>query len=1099
MGHRFRACAAAWLIVGLFHQAAWSAPVASATDPSCVPEGIPPPLHLPWQNAAEVCAAGWGVEPKFGLPWADGKPTPAGKAWNQSDDDAFAAKVQAFLRNFSYRETTANGKPGLNWMHDPRWRLTGAWQGCPGSGGTSTEVHPAVRIYYSPEVMQWLCTYRLSNPQGTAPEPADLPAGAMIVKEMQAINGAGQIAYQTEGADRLLWVKASDHFDEISANKMMWTIMSKGSGVSQDDWFWGYFDGSGEYNPPIAGASAFAAELGADGKPVEQPPPDPHFYPTFWDFSGGVVYPNYGFGNYCIYCHGSAEDESTFSSLSNLIGKEVRYPYLRAGSLESLHDDHTRGAGKENNAVGETRQTLTRRIAEPGCDGTRPAGFRGSFAVPCDENVPRFEQTYPQFAGMSYDAAWALRLPAQTWDHHLATGGESPDQFMTSDQCMPCHDVGGSGQRQPNMTVKAMGRDGKPAESLVNLAEFGEWSASPMGLGGRDPIFYAMLESEVNRAAKEPKLKDFAECIQNTCLHCHGNQGQRQFALDHPETQNGKCDQLASLTDPTKTGHWSAEDAKKAGYHGHPFLLKTMAAWRDSDSALAKYGGLGRDGIACMTCHHVSSAGLGQSGETFTGNFRVGPANEAYGPFDKNIVTEPMQQSLGVNPMLGEQISSSGLCGSCHAIYLPAFDNEGNYLQSSFEQTTYLEWLNSAFNENNDSVSPSEWQSCQQCHMGDAYRNPDGHMTSLASQKIANVEDNTFPEAENLLPALEQGLDRRDYKRHTLYGLNVFMAEYFRQFPFLLGVRQQDEMAGSPATAGAAGIIPPLITAREEVLKIARHDTAQIGVEIVDSGADGGTLTADVTVTNLAGHKLPSGIGFRRAFIEFQVLDADGNAIWASGRSNEVGLLLNGTSDSETLKTDLLEPGGLPGCTENYQPHYQTITEPCQVQIYEELSQDSAGHFTTSFVHRVKELKDNRLLPKGYKVLAVGEPQPAYCAPWCSSADPVGLASKDPDYQGGKDKGVAGSDRVRYQVKLSADQRKAAATVSATLYSQATAPYFLNQRFSQAKAAGAGNDDNARRLYYLTSHLNTDAKADDGKPYISRYRLRIVSASAALN
>ena len=96
------------------------------------------------------------------------------------------------------------------------------------------------------------------------------------------------------------------------------------------------------------------------------------------------------------------------------------------------------------------------------------------------------------------------------------------------------------------------------------------------------------------------------------------------------------------------------------------------------------------------------------------------------------------------------------------------------------------------------------------------------------------------------------------------------------------------------------------------------------------------------------------------------MLDADGKPIWASGRSNDVGVLLNGTSDNETLKTDFLEPGGLPGCTQNYQPHYQTITEPCQVQIYEELSQDSDGVFTTSFVHRVKEIKDNRLLPRGF-------------------------------------------------------------------------------------------------------------------------------------
>ena len=38
------------------------------------------------------------------------------------------------------------------------------------------------------------------------------------------------------------------------------------------------------------------------------------------------------------------------------------------------------------------------------------------------------------------------------------------------------------------------------------LSPVAEWGASPMGLAGRDPIFYAQLESEVNRAAGEEGL-----------------------------------------------------------------------------------------------------------------------------------------------------------------------------------------------------------------------------------------------------------------------------------------------------------------------------------------------------------------------------------------------------------------------------------------------------------------------------------------------------------------------------------------------------------------------------------------------------------------
>lgn len=1102
------------LTAALFTAVALSTPPTMAAEPgACVPEGTPPALDLLWQNAEQLCATGWGRTPSgpdFGQPWPGGKPSPAGAAWNQSDDEAFAAVVQAFLRDYSYRETRADGTPGLNWLHDPRWRLTGDWKGCPGSANASTnEVHPAVRIHYSPEVMHWLCENRLNNPDGPAPSPGTMPAGALIVKEMQPIKGPGQIAWQADGATKLLWVKASDEFDKVPAQNMTWTIMAKGAGISQDDWFWGYFDGgfgdpAAEYNPPINGASAFAASIDASGRPVDQPPPDPHYYPSFWNFSGGVVYPNYGFGNYCIYCHGSAASESTFSSLSNLLGKEIRYDYQSEPDPQlmalRMPASHLRGAAAQQDRTlaeqaprAPADEPAPATVAE--CATTRPPDYAGGFATPCDRNLADFSATYPQFAGMGYDDAWAVRLPAQTWDHHLATVGADgmPDEFMTSDQCMVCHDVGGSGQRQPNMTVRAMDANGGTTDSLVDLAEFGEWSASPMGLGGRDPIFYAMLESEINRAATEPNLKDYADCIQNTCLHCHGNQGQRQFALDHPQSTDNKCDRIAAYTDPTKTGNWTPEDARQAGYNGLPFLLSTMAAWRDQDPQLAEYGGLGRDGIACMTCHRISDRDLGQTGATFSGNFRVGPANQIYGPFDDNIVVQPMQHAVGATPMLGEQVRSSELCGSCHAIYLPVFDNEGNYHHSSFEQTTYLEWLNSAFNNENKTVPPSDWKSCQDCHMPDSFRNPDGHISSLANTRIANVQDNTFPEAENLLPALADGLEKRDYKRHTLYGLNVFMAEYFRQFPYILGVRQQNEMAGSPATPGATGIIPPLLTAREEVLKIARFETAAVQVAIVDDGSDSGTLVADVTVTNLGGHKLPSGVGFRRAFIEFQVLDAAGNPLWASGRGNTVGLLLDGTSDSETLKTEFLQPGN-PPCSADYQPHYQLITDPCQVQIYEELSRDSAGVFTTSFIHRYTPVKDNRLLPRGYRVLAESDPQPAYCQPWCRAANPDGRAVDDPDYRGTPEKGVSGTDTVRYQVSLGSGK---AASVSATLYSQATAPYFLNQRFGQAKAAG--NDANARRLWYMTAHLNTGAKANDGQPYIEGYRLKLASDSARVD
>jgi len=1044
-----------------------------------------PPVKLPWANAKALCAA------NFGEPWRDGVP-PAGAGWPQKAN-AYGDKVQGFLRGFDYRKPVSQG--GLGWLHDARWRLTGDWAGCPTATNAddkwTNEVHPAVRIYYSPEVMQWLCTNRFPGKEVKSPPP--MPDGAMIIKEM---HGSNNLAYRPHTASKgslgKLWVDANYDDTDLS-----WTIMVKGQ-ASFDGWYWGFFASAPAtpsgcdaapptYNPPVSTRSAlttafdpttgYPLEVDHCGKPLpssqQHPPPEGPWFPTFWNFSvPDVAFPNAEFGNYCIYCHGSATSQSTFSSLSNILGQEIEYNYLSQippapapSPSTGLKEHEARLASLRPTAANETINT------------------RQPFPEFNPLNVKDFEKVYPQFAGLSYDDVWPYRLPAQTWDHNLS-GPNGPDQFLTSDQCLSCHGAGGSGQRLPNMVVV---RDDL---KQINLSEHAEWSASPMGLGGRDPIFYAMLESELNRAERETDLEKFLPCIQNTCLHCHGNMGQRQHAIDTPTTNDDICASFEPLTDPTSGGSWTAEERKAAGYGGKPFLREYMGSWHGgSDPKNAKYGGLGRDGISCATCHHITNQDLGKSGKTFTGNFRVGPADELYGPFDKNVITEPMQHSLGITPKKGNALTKSSLCGSCHAIYLPVFNNKGSYVRSSFEQTTYLEWLNSVFNEENSTVPASEWRSCQDCHMRDKFvyvdRKGDNRNVNLDKTRIANIQDNTFPPSEFTQTNLD--LEFRNYKRHTLYGLNAFLNAYFQQFPLLLGIRQQDYMNANP--------IAPLLTGQEEVLLIARQATAQLSISNI--AKTNSTISADVTVENMGGHKLPSGVGFRRAFIEFQILDRHNNLLWVSGRTSNVGIIQNGLSNND-LPSELLQPAA-PGtaCELNYQPHYEVITEPCQVQVYEELSKDSDGKFTTSFIHRYTDVKDNRLLPKGYRVLREKDKQPDYCKPWCTKANPTGYAVNDPDYQGSGIKGVTGKDTVTYKISLSPEQLSSAVRIRATLYSQSTAPYFLNQRFNDGKAGPRRVD--SQRLYFLHGHLNTDARAEDGSAYLDDYKLLIRSASAMVN
>src|SRR5208282_314201 len=96
---------------------------------------------------------------------------------------------------------------------------------------------------------------------------------------------------------------------------------------------------------------------------------------------------------------------------------------------------------------------------------------------------------------------------------------------------------------------------------------------------------------------------------------------------------------------------------------------------------------------------------------------------------------------------------------------------------------------------------------------------------------------------------------------------------------------------------------------------------------------------------NLAGHNFPSGVSFRRAFINFQVLDGAGNVLWASGNTNSDGVIVDNSGNP--LVTEFFSP-----TQQSFQPHFWTgnpITTDSQVQVYEELATDPQGLLTTSF------------------------------------------------------------------------------------------------------------------------------------------------------
>jgi cytochrome c553 len=870
------------------------------------------------------------------------------------DETKFEKALYAFLEAGCY------DKP-LNWARDKDLRNTGPVISVPLGNANNFGTHPAIRIFYSPQAIEWM-----KKPKATRGE---VPDGTIIVKEQH-----GPPASQNNGVSS-------------------WTTMVRDGKGAWDGWYWSY------HGNPCSGNKVTLPC-------PPQPPPQP---PTPAQIKGDISFPDSGFGNYCVNCHASADNTSvTYIDERNIVGTPMTYLEITPSLLDPTATPAPPEASVDLHALhanaGDAKPAVVPPPLDPGILQQLAPG--------------RTVGDYPSF-------------PGETWDHVVSRGRpHGPEQFLTSDQCIGCHDATQNSSAPPNMIYPPSSGDQfaaqflpayAPTSKLYNLSPYGEWRASMMGLSGRDPVFYAQLASE----RTVHNQKNLPVEIQNLCFRCHGVMGQRQLHIDQGDTK--------------------------------PFLADYVQQY--GKMPLAKYGALARDGVSCTVCHHIAAEGLGKP-ETFTGEFKVGPANEINGPYPDPI-TLPMDQALGMKPVEAKQIKSSALCGSCHAILLPIFNAKGEKVGEEFEQATYLEWLNSDF-QNEIKPYGGEIKTCQDCHMPVHFKAPGFEREDLA-YRISNIEDNTFPFVDNRAPDkdITQPV-RTPYARHMLSSMNIFVLKMFQQFSTSLGIRLTDPMA----TFGLTGNNDPRVTgldlAQQAGLKLAREETAR--VEILSATTTAKTVDVKVRVTNLAGHAFPSGVSFRRAFLDFALLDASGKTLWESGATNQYGVITDGPG-GPTLPTEFLERDA--DGKQQYQPHYQTITKQSQVQIYEELAKNPEGEFTTSFVALFDKVKINRLQPRGYSTKG----------PFAKETNPDARTAKDPDYNNG-----SGADTIVYSIPL-ADIKGTAVTASATVFYQTIPPYYLRQRFTDSTMP------DTYRLMDFVSKLNVENSAiDDWKLLVAGAR-----------
>lgn len=902
----------------------------------------------------------------------------------------------------------------LGWAEDKGLRDTG-----PFLNNTAYGVHPTVKIYYSPQVIDWL-------KRGST---GAIPDGAMIVKEQY-----------TPPAARYKLAPPPPVSD--------WTIMIKDAKGSSDGWYW---------------AEIWAGQCADNNRPP-------------------FAVPNAGFGLYCLRCHATAEKEMTFSSLKNVKGypdEPLSYVVDNSWFFVPAAPPAPRPTPCPKTG-GHTGDAPSVRHDPSPLDELLPPepARRTPPAAPASTPNPQFVAFYNSIPPVTAPR----QLPGETYDHIFARPPAArlkPREFLTSDSCMGCH----SGSTYGNVMLYKGLTQPDGTTPTMNVSPYGEWRWSPMGLAGRDPVFYAQLDSEIAYLKTLPDAEKQIKIVTNLCFKCHGVMGKRQIDADHGGRDKGNFER--------------------------EFVYIT-----DQKSKNFDYGALARDGVSCMACHRIvaDKAPKGVPPLTHflekaaTGDFAVGKPDELYGPFkDDEIVTDPMHNALGIKPKHDPYIKSARLCGSCHTIHLPIIDAPGPDKRGGLEQLTYLEWLNSGY-QNEFNGGPLA-QTCQDCHMRSSYRNAQGTLdVPLIQQPIAITETDQYPAAEGRLPAdkIQVRLRTSGFARHQLQGLNIPLLEMFRQYMSgytanganllanpVLGVRQNDYMQG---------LADNLPNSLDAFVEQARNATADINLAPIAVSDRNRKLTADVLVTNKTGHRFPSGVGFRRGFLELRVVDTGGGqerTVWCSGCTNELGVITDGDG-GRRLPSELFDKyqsGQKPErqnypaqcmnvVPQHYQPHFWgarfPITRQDQVQIYEELDLNADCVFTTSFLRRDYTIKDNRMLPYGWTPAGPLGPdgRPVIPKEFLEATRPEGVWD-DPRYGNG-----SGTSLVRYELTLPQSVNPNNLSVRATLYFQSIPPYYLNDRFTQAPDAPA-----TRRLYYLTSNLRPQGTA------MENWKVKVVAAS----
>lgn len=263
---------------------------------------------------------------------------------------------------------------------------------------------------------------------------------------------------------------------------------------------------------------------------------------------------------------------------------------------------------------------------------------------------------------------------------------------------------------------------------------------------------------------------------------------------------------------------------------------------------------------------------------------------------------------------------------------------------------------------------------------------------------------------------------RSDYARHDMVGGNAFMLRIF---------------ADNGDTLGLTASTTDFENTLEKTLQLLENESLSSTLEIESTDDD--SVTYAFALENLAGHKLPGGYPSRRLVVEWLVQKQNGDTVFHSGKFNEIL--------------------GVIGEDEPFEPHYDLIREENEVQIYEVIMADYLGDETTVLKYAHHNLKDNRLVPRGFST-----DHYAY-----DTVRIVGQAETDANFN----EDNAGTDIIKLKIPLQEGWEQW--VVTGRVHYQTVSPNWLEEMFSYS----SDEIDLFRYLYEnadLTPVLLTEAR-----------------------